>query len=265
MVHQIWQSALLSKIPWLAHGTSTKDFGSLRYPNVGETEDPCAENRAAFVESLGLDAGKLFLSGNEHWNWVEFGGRNAFFPNLVPPPFQGGVRGGSRVPSCDGLLTNESDIALAIKHADCLPLFFVDPATRTVAISHAGWKGVASGIAIETARAFLERGTRPEDLLVAIGPSIGPCHYSVHDERRDEILARTPSVSLDDFTRLLEPGTWSIDLRAIVTRQLVSSGVLSANVDASAPCTACHPDLYFSYHLTRGMEQMLSVISIKPL
>lgn len=256
-----WQSPLLNKIPWLTHATSTRDFGSLRYPNIGETEDPCAESRATFVESLGLDAARVSLAGNEHGN-------------RVSPPAKEGLRGGLRVPHCDGLITSESGVALALKTADCLPIFFVDPVTRTVAISHAGWKGVASGIAIETVRAFLARGSRPQDLLVAIGPSIGPCHYEIGAPRRDDMLARTPFVLPDDFSSIGVPyegrgrpgddeEKFMVDLRAMVVRQLVSSGVTAMHIDASAPCTACERERFFSYHLTRGPDQLLSVISMR--
>lgn len=235
----VWQSALLNHIPWLAHGTATRDFGSTRYPNEGE-EDATAENRARFLRELGLDPSRLAASGNEHGNRVE----------AVSAP--------GRVENCDGLITSDQGLALGTKTADCLPLFFVDPATRTVAVAHAGWKGVASGIAIEAVRAFLERGSRPQDLLVAIGPSIGPCHYHVSPERRGDMLARTPFISASDFA------DGRVDLRAIVARQLAASGVIETNVDARPPCTACEPERFWSYVLLQDASQgMLSVISIK--
>lgn len=235
----VWQSSLLSKIPWIAHGTATRDFDSTRYPNGGE-EDTAADNRARFLHALGLDPSRLAVSGNEHGNHVA----------AVSEP--------GYVPDCDGLIASDPNLILGTKTADCLPLFFVDPATRTVAIAHAGWKGVASGIAIESVRAFLERGARPQDLLVAIGPSIGPCHYSVSEERRADMLARTPFISTGDFSEN------RVDLRAITVRQLVASGVLPSNVDAAAPCTACESDRFWSYVLLQDASRgMLSVISIK--
>lgn len=252
---EIWKSKRLSEIPWLAHGTATRDFGSTRYPNVGEA-DETRENREWFVRELGLDPTRLVVSENVHGNAVEI------------------VSGSSLpvVPECDGLLTSEPGLVLGVKTADCLPLFFVDPTTHTVAIAHAGWKGVAAGIAIEALRAMRNTGRQGktsrntgcqgktsgvEGVLVAIGPSIGACHYAIRDERREEMLARTPFVSPDDFA------DGRVDLRAIVARQLVASGVLPSNIDVSAPCTACRLDKYASYFLSHDMRQgMLSVIAI---
>lgn len=240
-----WQSALLNEIPWLAHGTATRDFGSTRYPGEGE-EDTTAGNREKFLRALGLDPSRLTVSGNVHGN-------------RVSTPAKEGPGGGlRRIENSDGVITSNPGLVLGTKTADCLPLFFVDPTTRTVAIAHAGWKGVASGIAIEAVRAFSERGSHPSDLIVAIGPSIGPCHYQVSAERRAEMLARTPFISPDDFS------DGRVDLRAVVVRQLVSSGVAAQNIDANSPCTACEPDRFWSYVLLQdASDGMLSVISIK--
>jgi len=230
----------------LAHGTATRDFGSTRYPDFDE-EDATRENRERFVRELGLDPSRLVVSENVH-------GRAVATVAAASSPI---------MHTCDGLLTSEPGLVLGVKTADCLPLFFVDPASRTVAIAHAGWKGVAAGIAIEALRAMSNTGCQGKTpgvnrVLVAIGPSIGACHYAIRDDRRDEMLARTPFVSPDDFM------DGRVNLRAIVTRQLVSSGILPSNIDASAPCTACHPDKFASYFLSHDASQgMLSVVAIR--
>lgn len=239
-----WQSSLLNEIPWLAHGTATRDFGSTRYPKEGET-DTTAENRARFLGALGLDPSRLVVSGNVHGNRVE---------PVSDPGF---------VPNCDGLISSEPGLVLGTKSADCLPLFFVDPTTRTVAIAHVGWKGVAAGIAIEAVQSLVRnarlQGKKPGvecGVLVAIGPSVGACHYRVQPDRRADMLARTPFILPDDFA------DGRVDLRAIVVRQLAASGVLPAHIDASAPCTACEPERFWSYVLLQdASEGMLSVIS----
>jgi hypothetical protein len=221
----VWQSNLLKKIPWLEHGTSTRDFS--------------------------FDRSEVVLSGNVHGN------------KLVPLLTKEGLGVvAGRIPDCDGLLTDIPNLKIGTTTADCLPIFFVDPTTRTVAVVHAGWRGIASGIAIEAVRLFVERGSNPADLLVAIGPSIGVCHYQIHPERRDEMLTHTPSVSPLLFKER-SGGGYFVDLRGIISRQLISSGVLLQHIDASAPCTVCRNDLYYSYFLTqRGDEMMMSMISI---
>src|SRR3989339_679110 len=90
-------------------GTASRNFGSARYPNAGEVQDATEENRAAFLLTLGLNAAQLVVSGNEHGNHIV------------------SVDGKSprRVGHCDGLITGVSNVPLATKTADCLPLFFV--------------------------------------------------------------------------------------------------------------------------------------------
>ncbi|MEI6511353.1 MAG: polyphenol oxidase family protein [Candidatus Uhrbacteria bacterium] len=256
-MNDIWQSELLSKQDWLVHGTATLAFGSTRYPNADEI-DANVENRATFLCELGLDTSRLVVSENVHGKIVATVDPVLLFRVSPPHREEGSGVVVARVNDCDGLVTSLPNIPIAIKTADCLPIFIADPTTRTVAIVHAGWKGVAAGIAIEAVR-VMTLNHQPRALVVAIGPSIGSCHYAIHDERRDEMIAKTPFVSLDDFS------DGRVDLRAIVVRQLVSSGVIAKNVDAFAPCTACHPDLLASYFLSQDASQgMLSTIAIRP-
>lgn len=238
---RMWHSAALASIPWLLHGTSTREWGSLRYPKQGE-EDLFGKERSNFLRAMGLDPAGFVAALQVHGNKVVF----------VDGPV--GI-----VPNCDGLATKTPGITLAVKSADCLPIFFVDPQSRMVAIAHAGWKGVASGIAMEAVHAMKHHGTNPSDLLVAIGPSVGPCHYRIHDERRDEMLQKTPHIALEDFKNNF------VDLRAIVQRQLTASGVLPDRIDTSSPCTACEHDTYFSAYLGDDAykNSLLSVISIR--
>lgn len=248
----IWKSELLSKQSWLVHGTATLAFGSTRYPNPGE-EDATADNRGDFLRALGVDPSRLVVAGNVHGNNVEI-----VSPSHVSPPHREERSGVVvlRINDCDGLVTSSPSITIATKTADCLPIYIADPTTRTVAIVHAGWKGVMAGIAIEAVRA-MTLNHQPRGLVAAIGPSIGACHYTIHDERRYEMLTKTPFALPDDFY------DGRVDLRAIAVRQLVASGIEATNVDSTAPCTACHPDVFASYHLSRDLSVgMLSAIGI---
>lgn len=205
------------------HATSTRADGSLRYPNAGEAEDPWEMNREKFLRSLGIDPASVVFSGNTHGNQV-----------LFLPLFKGELEGVTmqRIEGVDGLLTDLPNLALGVKTADCMPIFVVDPSKRTVGLFHAGWKGVEAGMPKAAVEAFTAHGSNQRDLLVAIGPSIRSCHYrrSLQDE---------------------------------AVEQLLTAGVPREHIDATAPCTACEQDKYFSYHLSKkSAESMLSVIAI---
>src|SRR5690348_7674065 len=130
----VWFSALLSQFPWIVQGTSTRTWGSLRYPNKDEAEDLFASKRADFLSSLALDPARLVVSGNCHGKKIAVVGVDTL----------------GRVDGVDGLVTDASGISLGIKSADCLPIFFVDTTGKRIAIAHAGWKGVMKGVAGET-------------------------------------------------------------------------------------------------------------------
>jgi|GEM_PF-2291280 Uncharacterized conserved protein len=94
-------------------------------------------------------------------------------------------------PATDGMHTDVPNVLLAAFFADCVPLFFLDPVRRVIGIAHAGWRGTVLDVAGEMVRSLaVHYGTRPRDLRVAIGPSIGPCCYEV-DERVAAALRTT--------------------------------------------------------------------------
>ena len=130
----------------------------------------------------------------------------------------------------DALIVAEPGVTISIRTADCLPILLADGRTGAIAAVHAGWRGTAASIgvrALERMRA--EFGTRPEDVVAAIGPGIGVCCYEVGAE-----VAR----------QFGEP-VGKIDLAAHNRRQLVQAGV--GHVDVVSPCTYCEGDTFFSY------------------
>lgn len=77
----------------------------------------------------------------------------------------------------DGMITGTKDLVLAVLVADCVPLLFMDPVRRVVAVAHAGRRGTFAGIAQNVLSTAAQNGSRPQDVQVVIGPSIGPCCY----------------------------------------------------------------------------------------
>ena len=149
----------------------------------------------------------------------------------------------------DALISNGPGIGLAIRTADCLPILMADPANRAVAAIHAGWRGVILEIASKTVEAMTQRfGSKPEDLLIAIGPGIGPCCFEVG-----------PEVS----TQFQLSGRAKVDIIETTTRQLRRKGVRESQISASRLCTYCNVELFESYRRDRGAAgRMISMIEV---
>ena len=116
---------------------------------------------------------------------------------------------------------------------------------RVVAAVHAGWRGTCSGIAAAAIELIGELGVPPSDLVAAIGPSIGPCHYQVGDGVRTMFLGMTP----DATAWFAEDGLghWKLDLWQANADRLENAGVPSSAVSVARMCTAENLSDWFSY------------------
>lgn len=158
----------------------------------------------------------------------------------------------------DALISNQPGTTLSVRTADCLPIVMADSKTRAAAAVHAGWRGVVQEIAPKAVAAMAENfGTRPEDLVVAIGPGIGPCCFEVGPEVAVQFSRFFPE------RQDLETRT-KIDLVDAVLRQLGRSGITEGQIDASRLCTCCQPELFHSYRRDRDAAgRMVSGIGIR--
>ena len=145
-------------------------------------------------------------------------------------------------PEADASVAARAGWLLGIKTADCLPVLLVDPGRRQVAAVHAGWRGTAAGVAARAVEALARLGSRPEDLLAALGPGIGPCCYEVGDELREAFGASGAA-----FFRPGPNGRPQLDVRAANVRQLLDAGLRPGALHHVGDCTRCRADLYHSY------------------
>lgn len=147
-------------------------------------------------------------------------------------------------PNTDGLVFNEESCGVFLNFADCVPLIFFDTSSKVAAVTHAGWKGTATRIAVETVYQMTKHyHSLPEDIHVAIGPAISLCCYEVSEEVKDTLLAtvkNTDNLFLEN----------KVDLKQINARQLEETGV--KNIDICPYCTSCNNDLFFSYRKENG-------------
>ncbi len=155
-------------------------------------------------------------------------------------------------PEADILVTDDPSIAIAVQVADCVPLLIADPTSGAVAAAHAGWRGTAAGVApAAIASLGAHFGSRPANLVAAIGPSIGPCCYQVGPDVLDAFAAAHGRASLDSwFGHDVQSGDgprYRLDVWAANRDQLVAAGVRPENIDIARLCTATCVDVLCSY------------------
>ncbi len=159
----------------------------------------------------------------------------------------------------DGLITDRPGVALVTFHADCVPLFFLDPKSKAIGLAHAGWRGTLARIGAKTIAAMKDKfGTDPGACLAGIGPSIGQCCFEVDEPVANEFRAAFPGHA----DRLIEPkeGKFHIDLWLANQIQLIEAGVREENITTAGMCTACNKDIFFSHRRDQGRTGSLAAI-----
>lgn len=229
LLHPDWSE----RFPWLIQGTTTRDA-------PGGTFD------------LGLWAGAS-PPGLVRENWdLLLRATGAEGAVLAPQVHGAEVRlhrslpaGLGAVEPCDGHLTDQPDLLLAVTVADCVPVFVVAPECRAVAVLHAGWRGTGAGV-LEVGLRQLEEGmgARRDDLHVHLGPSI---------------CARCYEVGPEVFAALGQPvprGPMPIDLRGVLAQRALAAGVPADRVTLSSHCTLCTGSGLFSHRGGDGGRQV---------
>lgn len=173
-------------------------------------------------------------------------------------------------PNTDALVTNEPGVWLTSFYADCVPLYFYDPVRSVVGLAHAGWKGTVLQIAGRTVAAMTEAfGSRPADVLAAIGPSIASCCYEVDDRVIARIDNCLSEIGADAQTRSqvlasAGDGKWMLSLQEMNRQIMIKAGILPTHIEMCGMCTGCRTDLFFSHRKEKGATgRMASWIGLK--
>lgn len=149
----------------------------------------------------------------------------------------------------DGMMTAIPGVTLVVFSADCIPVLLCDPVRKVIAAVHAGWRGTASGVvtvAVEQMKARYD--CRPEDILAAVGPGIGPCCFETHEDVPNAMMSAVASPALP-YIKIKENGKFSVDLKGINAKRLELAGLDPANIAVSTDCTACMGGKYWSHRV----------------
>jgi polyphenol oxidase len=226
--------------------------------SVGDEPDAVAENLRRIYAHLGLNAAQAVTPWQVHSNRIAtVSGHDA----------------GRVVPNTDGLVTATPGLALLLRFADCQPILLYDPEHHALGLVHAGWRGVAQGIAIRAVEAMQAAfGTRAGALVAGLGPAIGPCCYVVGDE-----VAAAMGYALPDWRQVMHPvpppaaaegaqgeeeegGTaWRFDLPAANAQQLASVGVRA--IEQAGLCTSCRSDEFYSHRASNGQTGRFAAVA----
>lgn len=229
----------------VVHGVFTRQGGFSPEPwnslnvggTVGDERERVRENRFRSFAALKRKRESMFDVWQVHSADVVVA--NAPHPRLnEPPEFK-----------ADAIITDNPEVSLFMRFADCTPILLYDPAKKVAGIVHAGWLGTVrhvAGAAVKSMGAAY--GSRPADVLAAIGPAIGPDHYEIGPDVIEQVRY---SYGKDAENLLIgHNGHTHFNLWQANKLSLERAGV--KQVEVAGLCTACHPEDWFSHRAQKG-------------
>lgn len=246
----------LDNIPGLAHCFTTRkggiSIGHLSSMNLSFSREERAtveENYRRLCAAEGFTMPRMTLTDQTHTDTVR----------LVDEQTAGmGMSKTSNIFDTDGLITCLPDTPLAVFVADCAPILMYDRDSGAIAAVHSGWRGTQKGIAARALEQMAERfGTRPENVIAAVGPCICKCCYEVGEDFKEQ-WQNPEDNSLFEAGK---QGKYYFDLKQANARVLEKAGV--GEIYVSKECTCCKSDLLFSHRATKGKRgNMAGIIQI---
>lgn len=289
---RILEAPQFARLNWLVHGFSTRTGGASELEsdhegrkrtekvlNLGfaewDTREHVLENRRNFFAALNASAMRQIAMRQIHSDIVRVANSADAEPSV-------------QTAKADALITNQPGLLLTVQVADCVPILLADKKRHAIAAIHSGWRGTLQRIAEKAlGRMQMEFGTRPQDVIAALGPGIGQCCFEVGPEVATEYEAKFPDARewfqgpFDSLARGDNDPNWlpwltmrppghqppaprvHLDLIAANRSILSAAGVPAGNIASSGFCTACRTDLFFSFRRERVTGRMMAAIGIR--
>ncbi len=163
------------------------------------------------------------------------------------------------IPSCDALMTQQKGLVLTVMVADCIPILIYDPVHQAIAAVHAGRAGAFMNIVQKTVdEMHLRYKSRPEDIVVSMGPSIRSCCYEIGGD----VIEEAKALGYETFMQTKEKSTF-LDIRGIVKKQMHDAGILTQKIEDISECTSCRNEKYFSFRKEGQTGRFCGAIMLK--
>ena len=225
-------------------GVSPAPWHSLNLSlSVGDDLNHVTENRVRAFESVGRNPASLHDAWLVHSIDIIY----ADAPRPINEPIQ----------KADILFTDNPEVSLFMRYADCVPLLFHDPIQQVIGVAHAGWMGTVKGVAETAIKAMQTRyNCKPENIVAGIGPSISIDHYEIGEDVASQFREKYG----EDSEKILQTreDKLYLDLWTANVIQLQKSGV--EQIQVSGLCTACHVDDWFSHRAEKGKTGRFGVL-----
>lgn len=245
-------SPMLDGLPWIMNAFSTRLGGvsegiyaqmNLSH-TVGDDPEKVLQNYRIFGKEIGVPAEDMVLAHQTHTVNVM----------AVGTAHKGmGIVKDRNYHDIDGIMTDVPGVCLVTSHADCVPLYFVDPVNRAIALAHSGWKGTVGNICKNTVEAMKEHyGTDPKELLAVIGPAIGVECYEVSFDVAERFQA---AYNEDECRQILFPKEnekYDLNLSEANQINMLRCGLLPEHIECSGLCTRCSFDWLHSHRGSGG-------------
>ena len=226
-------------------GVSTGDFESMNL-GVSRGDNPSCvrENFRRMGEAMGVKAEQMVLSWQTHTVNVRQVGEEDMGK---------GVTRERDYRDVDGMITDVPGLCLVTLYADCVPLYFLDPVHKAIGLSHSGWKGTVKRMGRVTVERMREAyGTRPEDLLACIGPSICADCYEIGEDVANVFRQIFSRKEQERILREKSGGKYQLDLWEANRLILADTGIPAERIAVTDICTMCNSRWLFSHRATGG-------------
>ncbi|PKM50748.1 MAG: peptidoglycan editing factor PgeF [Firmicutes bacterium HGW-Firmicutes-7] len=238
-------------------GVSSGSFESMNLGfDRGDKEENVRENYRLICDAIDINTDDLVFSSQVHEDKIV----------IVEKSDRGkGFTKENDLVGVDGLITNEKNVALVTSYADCVPLFFLDPVNKVIALTHAGWRGTVKKIGAKTVQMMgAHFGSKPEELLIAIGPSIGACCFEVSEDVKIEVEKMFNHDIIDKIVKKHQKNKYMVDLWTANEEVLLEVGIKKEHIQKTDICTMCHKEVLFSHRGTDGKRgSMVAIMALK--